>query len=189
MPKYTPSNEDIEERRRKTIEWNKEQAAKGIKFAAQDVEAQREGYINSDSQPNKIGSGGIDSDKIAAAAKGVQAASGGSGMVGSIAGGAAMGSMLTGLGATAATPGAAATAGLSGGASLAIGAGIGAAAGIAGAAANRKAKRAKAQADMHESMIEIEGKKADRIQGALKDMRQAFSSALRIPTNIALGGR
>jgi len=115
-------------------------------------------------------------NKMALAAKGLKLATAGSepGSGGDMASQIAAGA---GAGSAFGAPG------------IAIGAGIGAVSGIAGAAANRKAKRAKAQADMHESMIEIEGKKADRIQGALKDMRQAFSSALRIPTNIALGGR
>lgn len=71
----------------------------------------------------------------------------------------------------------------------AIGAGLGAISGIAGASARRKSIKAQAEAQKFQQLQGIEANKQARIQGALQDMRQAFSSALRTPVGIRLGGR
>lgn len=70
----------------------------------------------------------------------------------------------------------------------AIGGTIGVAKGIAGAAARRKEKAAKARADSILAIANIEDRKTQRINNALQNMRQAFSSALRV-RNVSLGGR
>jgi hypothetical protein len=181
------------ERMRQIAEEQRQNAARNRQLAAGALEAQNKGQKPSDVQMAALQSQEAGSTGVSAAtsrqkqARAQLAAKGFSeGVVQDSAGNTDTASSVTGGAATGAATGFAVGGGPVG---AAIGGVIGAGTGILKASANRKKVKRQAEAVKHEQLGAIEGSKGQRISSALQDMRQAFSSALRVPQGIRLGGR